>query len=281
MAPPYSTDFRWRVIWLSVVHNLKPATIALLLSISDRTVRRYLDQFNQTGDVQPQKYRHGPQPIFGEFEQILIIRLISDNTSIYLYEVKQKLEQLFGVPVSESTICRTVKKLGFTRKKIHYIALQQSELLRAKFMAVISAYDAEMIIWIDESGCDRRNCTRKYGYSLRGLPARDHRILARGKRYSAIPILSMEGIHDVYLAEGAVNGEKFESFLEECLLPVIMPFNGVNPRSIVVMDNASIHHTEAVIDLIENKAQAKLIFLPPYSPDLIHNERERLDFSDI
>ena len=89
MAPPYSTDFRWRVIWLSVVHNLKPATIALLLSISDRTVRRYLDQFNQTGDVQPQKYRHGPQPIFGEFEQILITRLISDNTSIYLYEVKQ------------------------------------------------------------------------------------------------------------------------------------------------------------------------------------------------
>jgi hypothetical protein len=47
------------------------------------------------------------------------------------------------------------------------------------------------------------------GYSLRGLPARDHRILARGKRYSAIPILSMEGIHDVYLAEGAVNGTKF------------------------------------------------------------------------
>ena len=36
--------------------------------------------------------------------------------------------------------------------------------------------------------------------------------------------------------------------LEECL-PVIMPFNGVNPRSIVVMSNiASIHHIEAVIE---------------------------------
>ena len=47
-----------------------------------------------------------------------------------------------------------------------------------------------------------------------------------------------------------------------------MPFNGVNPHSVVVMDNAAIHHTEAVIDIIENQAQAKLIFLPPYSPDL-------------
>ena len=77
-------------------------------------------------------------------------------------------------------------------------------------MAIISAYDTEMIIWIDESGCDRRNSARKYGYSLKGLPARDHRIIARGKRYSAIPVLSMEGIHDVYLAEGSVDGVKFD-----------------------------------------------------------------------
>ena len=34
------------------------------------------------------------------------------------------------------------------------------------------------------------------------------------------------------------------------------------------MDNASIHHVEAVKDLIENQAGAKQIFLPPYSPDL-------------
>ena len=34
------------------------------------------------------------------------------------------------------------------------------------------------------------------------------------------------------------------------------------------MDNASIHHVQDVIDLIEQQAQAKVIFLPPYSPDL-------------
>ena len=59
--------------------------------------------------------------------------------------------------MSVSTICRTVMKMGFTRKKIHHIAMQQSELLRAEFMAKISVYDPEMIIWTDESGCDRRN----------------------------------------------------------------------------------------------------------------------------
>ncbi len=29
-----------------------------------------------------------------------------------------------------------------------------------------------------------------------------------------------------YLAEGSVNGEKFEHFVKECLIPVLMPFNG-------------------------------------------------------
>ena len=70
------------------------------------------------------------------------------------------------------------------------------------------------------------------------------------------------------LAEGSVNGEKFEHFVKECLLPVLMPYDGVNPRSIVVMGNASIHHVQQVTDLIENQAKEKLIFLPPYSPDL-------------
>ena len=34
------------------------------------------------------------------------------------------------------------------------------------------------------------------------------------------------------------------------------------------MDNASIHHVQAVTDLIENQMGARLLFLPPYSPDL-------------
>ena len=57
-------------------------------------------------------------------------------------------------------------------------------------------------------------------------------------------------------------------FVENILLPHLLPFNGINLRSIVVMDNASIHHVEEVTDLIEVQAGAKVCYLPPYSPDL-------------
>ena len=135
-------------------------------------------------------------------------------------------------------------------------------------MAQISVHDPAMFIWL-ETGCDRRHMIRKYGYSIRGIPLCDQRLLFRGKRYNAIPILSLEGIHDLYLAEGSMNGDRFAQFEKDCLVPHLLPFNGVNPRSIVIMDNASIHHVEEVTDLIETQAGAKLCFLPPYSPDLM------------
>ena len=34
------------------------------------------------------------------------------------------------------------------------------------------------------------------------------------------------------------------------------------------MDNAAIHHMGTITSLIEDQAQARLLFLPPYSPDL-------------
>lgn len=97
------------------------------------------------------------------------------------------------------------------------------------------------------------------------MTPKDHRISAHGTRYSAIPIMSLEGIHDICLFEGTVNVEKFEDFISSCLAPIVQPFN---PLSVVIMDNALIHHVENVTDLIENQSETRLLFLPSYSPDL-------------
>lgn len=66
---------------------------------------------------------------------------------------------------------------------------------------------------------------------------------------------------------GTSNGDIFQDFVEKELLPQLLPFNGSNSNSIVVMDNASIHHSQAIFDLISSVG-ALLIYLPPYSPDL-------------
>ena len=61
--------------------------------------------------------------------------------------------------------------------------------------------------------------------------------------------MTTRGIEDTYLIEGNVNGDIFLQFVQRCLLNIIQPFDGNNARS-VVLDNASIHHVDAVVELI-------------------------------
>ena len=45
-----------------------------------------------------------------------------------------------------------------------------------------------------------------------------------------------------------------------------MPYNVINPHSVVIMDNCSIHHIPEVVKSIQDVG-ALIHFLPPYSPD--------------
>ena len=186
---------------------------------------------------------------------------------MYLEELQSELHECTGTWVHVSTICRTVHYLGLTRKKVQRVALQCSEELQLQFMAEISMFNPEMIIWVDETGSAQRNSVRSYGYNLKGMRAVSHELRVSGKRINAIGAMSTEGMEDVYIVEGNVTGDVFVKFVRNCLLPVLQPFNGTNSHSVVVMDNASVHHYEEVVDIVTGVG-AIIRFLPPYLPEL-------------
>ncbi len=64
-----------------------------------------------------------------------------------------------------------------------------------------------------------------------------------------------------FTLEGACNRTVFETWLETCLIPVL------HPGEWIIVDNARFHHGGRIAQLIE-AARCKLIYLPPYSPDL-------------
>ena len=78
--------------------------------------------------------------------------------------------------------------------------------------------------------------------------------------------MSTNGMEDVDIYEGNINGTIFTTFVAQSLVPLLQPFDGKAPRSVVVMDNASIHHVNQVASLIQSTG-AILRYLPPYSPD--------------
>ena len=63
-----------------------------------------------------------------------------------------------------------------------------------------------------------------------------------------------------------MDGDTFYLFVQRTLLPTLLPLNGYNPNSVVIMENCSIHHVPEVIELIRS-VETIVVFLSPYSPD--------------
>ena len=138
--------------------------------------------------------------------------------------------------------------------------------LRCQYLLDVSIYQSHPE-FIDETGTDRRDSMRKFGYSLRGKPAISSKLMVRGQRVSAIVGMSCQGIIDFHTTKGTTNGEKFLCYIQDALIPHLQLFNGINAHSVIVLDNASVHHVPAVADALQ-EAGVIVQYLPPYSPDL-------------
>ena len=88
MSIPYSLDLRWRIIWIALAWHASLQDIGQQLSVSEWTVRWYLKMFEETGNVRPRSRRSGPLCLFGEYEQLTLLRLILENPGIYLHEIR-------------------------------------------------------------------------------------------------------------------------------------------------------------------------------------------------
>ena len=198
--------------------------------------------------------------------ELVLLHIVLQKPGIYLYEIRKELIEATGVDVSTSAICRCLKKVGFSRQRMKLIAIQRDDSLRAQFVSDVSLYEPEMLIFVDETGSDRRDSLRKYGYSLRGMPAKSHKIISRGKHVSAIAMMSMNGILDVKIVHDSVNGEVYSDFVEQFLVPHLLPYDGHNPHSVIILDNCIMHYCQEALQMTQ-AVGALVHFIPPYSPD--------------
>jgi transposase len=193
-----------------------------------------------------------------------VFDLLKDKPELYLDEIQQFLVWECQLYVHTSTISRHLASENWTKKKLYHKAQQRSAPLRIDWLRKISLFTAEMLVFCDESGTDRRDGERRTGWAPKGLPAWKYTLLRRGKRIQVLPALCVNGLLDLMVYKGNTNGDAFVAWLEKGLLPRMNRFPA--PNSILVMDNARIHHDERVQALCW-KAGILLWYLPPYSPD--------------
>ena len=264
---PYGHDLRWRVVWQRLAFEATFLQIAERLSISVSTAQRIYTLFEITGDVSPKL--KGPRRSMrklDDYMELFVIGIVLEKPPLLLSELCKLIYDHSGIAVSEATVCRLLHRHGITRQKIKQVALQRSFYLRGCFMAQVLLYHRSMFVWLDESGCDKRNFMRKYGYSIRGQTPRCHRLLLRGTRISVIAAMASDGLVACECTTGSVDSQKFFDFVRGSLIPHMHSFDGSSPKSIVIMDNCSIHRVPEITRLFA-AVGILVMYLPPYSPD--------------
>ena len=57
------------------------------------------------------------------------------------------------------------------------------------------------------------------------------------------------------IVKESVNGDHYYDFICQDLLPKLQPFNGINSHSVVIADNASIHHVDQIPTVLDDAGQ--------------------------
>ena len=195
--------------------------------------------------------------------------LIERTPDLYLRELKADLEENRGVSVDVSTIYRTLRRRGFALKKNSFIASERVEESRAKYqIEVAQNYHPEQLVFVDECAVNRLTTRRPRGWAPIGCRSRRRDFFIRGTRYSfhlrdhpyirssptrsysILPALSLDGILHLAVEDHPYTAQEFNSFIDG-LLDNMNEFPGQN--SVIVMDNASIHKSWELRDMIERR----------------------------
>lgn len=132
--------------------------------------------------------------------------------------------------------------------------------LRRKFLAAQASMGGERTFYIDETG-STIEMAREYARAPKGERVSGTKPRNYGDVITVIGALTMAGLEAVMTVRGGTTKEVFLAYVQCVLLPQLRPGDKV------LVDNLAAHKDPRVRDLIE-AAGAKLIFLPPYSPDL-------------
>ena len=148
------------------------------------------------------------------------------------------------------------------KKVLHASEQERADVARARrrWMRKQGLLDSTHLVFIDETSVNT-NLTRSYGRGPRGDRVIGRVPFAAWKTLTFVAALRCDRMTAPMMIKGALDGEVFLAYVEQCLSPTL------KRGDIVVKDNVPAHKVEGVQEAIE-AAGARLLYLPPYSPDL-------------
>jgi transposase len=133
-------------------------------------------------------------------------------------------------------------------------------LARKNWRASQQGLDPERLVFVDETGV-KTDMSRLRGWAQRGARLVEAVPGGHWHIHTLVHAVALDGTRAAMVLDGAIDSLCFAGFCEHFLAPAL------EPGDLVVLDNLSSHKSAAAIAAVE-AAGAKMVYLPPYSPDL-------------
>lgn len=183
-----------------------------------------------------------------------LLGLIDAKSDITLEEMRSRLRDEHDLTVGLGTLWDFLDARGLTYKKTAHAAEQDCsdvKTVREAWFEGQPDLDPARLVFLDETW------TSTSMARLRGRSPVPH---GHWTTTTFVIGLPLSGIAAPFVLDGPINRTAYQADVERVLVPEL------TPGDIVVMDNLGSHKGPAVCAAIE-AAGARLLFLPPYSPD--------------
>ena len=202
----YSEDLRERVV-TAVDQGMSRREVVRLFGVSEASIKRYLKLRRETGSIAPKTIPGCPPRKTGMLQERLRPQLEA-HPDATLEEHCRLWEAQTGVKVSTSTMRRAILRLRWTWKKKTLEASERKEEEREEWRKNMKDLDVSKCRVIDETGSNIA-LTRLYGRAPKGKRAKGSVPRNRGKNVTLISDLSLAGLGELFMIDGAANGDLF------------------------------------------------------------------------
>jgi transposase len=133
-------------------------------------------------------------------------------------------------------------------------------LARANWRASQADVDPQRLVFVDETGL-KTDMSRIRGWAERGTRLVEAVPGGHWHIHTLVHAVALDGTRAAMVLDGPIDSICFAGFCAHFLAPTL------HPGDLVVLDNLSSHKSSAAIAAVE-AVGAKMVYLPPYSPDL-------------
>ncbi len=258
-----------------------PEGVAKGLGINRRTIYRWLAAYHYGGeeDLKAKAIPGAPTKLNAK-QMAQIAKIVREKNPLQLkFEyalwtlamIRQLILKKFGVRLSEVSVGRLMKRLGFSAQRPLYRAWQQDKALVENWrdkeypkIAKRAKREGAMIFFADEAGIRSDHHAGTTWAPVGQTPT----VTATGARYSLnmLSAVNAQGHFRFMTVEGAVNATVFREFLKRLI-------TGMTRKIFLIVDGHPMHKAKLVQRFVQENATAiELFFLPPYSPELNPDE---------